>query len=323
MKFSKIYVLLALLVGVACTDSEPEIEINDTNFPFRLQFGNKEGADLPDAEDYDVEIEFADFLGDLPSDKIVLTYSLSGEGDFAGIAIDEVAYEYEDENLECVFIREASFDGNTITIPVDADLGTVPEKIEIVLTFNLTGDEATEGTIEFEITDLTTNADVLFNAISTFEYEILDNDLAGEWVFVFNESSYDEFVAVLGIVSTDLVELDKATINEDMEMVVEFEFEEMKFEIETTETESKCEDGETEDSEIAVEIEANYEAEDGEFEFEGEYVNEDGEALDYLMTGEYTIDEETGNLTLTITKIINEDGDVIFDDTYALTLERD
>lgn len=321
MKLKNIYVFVVILLAVACNDSAPGVEINDNDFPFRLQLGSEEGADLPDAEDYDVEIEFADFLGDLPSDEIVLSYSLGGEGDFENVTIDEVVYEYEDG--DCVFVVEVPFDGSTITIPVDPILGTVPEGIEIVLAFNLAGDEATDGAIEFEITGITSEADVLFNAISTFEYEILDNDLAGEWKIEFDEAGYDEFVSVLGLVSPDLVSLDKADINEDMEMKVEFEFEEMKFEIETTETEIECEDGEEEETEVAIEIEADYDAEDGEFELEGEYENEDGEVLDYLLKGEYAIDEVTNQLTLIITSIVNQDGDILFDDSYSLVLEAD
>ena len=60
MKISKLYFLIALLISAACTDSEPEIEINDENFPFRFQYGSVEGADLADAEDYDVDIEFGE-----------------------------------------------------------------------------------------------------------------------------------------------------------------------------------------------------------------------------------------------------------------------
>ena len=329
MKISNIFFLITLLFTVACTDGEPEIEVMDENFPFRLQFGSEEGAALPNAEDYDVDIEFADYLDDLPSEQIVLTYSLSGEGDFAGVTIDEILYEYEGEfqGVECVYEREIIFDGSTITLPVDPDMGTVPEEFKIVLAFNLTGDEAADGSVEFEIAGLTTGADVLFNAITTFEYEILDNDLAGEWVAELNgESDFSNLVAALGTISSDLAALDFSEINADLEVKFEFEFEEMKMEIELEEEEevTECENGEseTEMENLVVEIEAEYDAEDGEFELEGSYFNEDEEELDFLMTGEYT-KETDATITFTIINIINEDGDVLFDGSYSFTIEED
>jgi len=319
MKLIHISTLITLLLFAACTESEPGVEINDENFPFRLQYDSEEGAALADAEDYSIEIEFADFIGDLPAEEITLSYELSGEGDFANASIDEVIYEYEDD--DCVFVREVAFDESTITIPVDADLGTVPEGIEIVLAFNLASSEASDGEIAFEVTGVISPENVLFNAINTFEYEILDNDFAGEWVAVLADEN--DF---LGPISTDLAGLSFSEINPDLELTFEFEFEEMKIEIELTEEEevTECEDGEveTEIENVVIEIEAEYDAEDGEFEWEGSYFNEDGEELDFLAAGDYTI-EPGGNIVLTITNIVNEDGDVLFDGSYTLTLEED
>jgi hypothetical protein len=323
------YIIFGTIVTLfsACALEEPEVQAEVENYPFRLEM-DQEGADLADAEDFGAEISFADYLGDLPGTPIVLTYELSGKEDFSNVAIDEIIYEYEDDD-ECVFERTVDFTASTITIPVDSDLGTVPESIEVVFAFNLTGDEAQDGGFEFVITGLQSDANVLFNDVSTFEYGILDNDAAGAWTLsVENADEFNAFKEVFAPVSADLSELQFEDITG--EIAFEFEFEEVKIVVELNETEevTVCEEG-VESSEIEnviVEIEAEYEAEEGELVFEGSYFTEDGEELDFILETEYTFDL-SGNLSITFLSLIDEDdfeeGEELYTGSVSINIARD
>lgn len=322
MKLNKI--LYIALVGLfsACAFDEPETSIQDTDFPLRLQI-DEEGADLADAEDYDLEISFADYIGDLPATEITLTYELGGEGDFSGVEIDEIIYEYEDD--DCVFEREITFTGSTITIPVDPDLGTVPEAFEIKVAFGLPEDtEAEDGGFTLAITGISTSENVVFSDANEFEYEILDNDAAGAWVLELDEAGFNSFKELFGSVSPDLAELSFSDITGEVKF--EFEFEEVKIEIELAEEEevTECEDGEieTEMTNLIVEIEAEYDAEDGEIEFEGSYFTEEGEELDFIAEAAYEM--VGGDLIITFGKLVDEDhfedGDELFSGEAPFTL---
>jgi hypothetical protein len=303
--------LVAVLSAASCADNELEVLPNDSNFPFQLVLDTDEGGDLADAEDYGLEITFADYLGELPNQPIVITYELKGEDSFAGnVEIDEVIYEVEVG--DCVFERELAFNtsARTITIAPDRDLGTIPESIEVV--FELPGEDDTEGGFEFEIKSIQTNAaNVVLGDPAKFEYEVLDNEVAGEWELEFDtKAQFDEFKNVFRVISADLGDTDFADI--DGKVVLEFEFAEAQFEIELNEEEEVCEDGETDTENKTVEIETEYDADDGELELEGshEIIGDDGEVedeLDFVIEAEYEIDEDEETLTLTITKIIDED----------------
>jgi len=326
MKIKNIIWVACTTLLAACALDEPDVKVEDDNFPLRLLI-DEEGADLADAEDYAIEISFADYLDELPANEITLTYELSGEGDFEAAIIDEIRYEYEDD--DCVFIREVAFTANTITIPVDTDMGTVPEAIEIVVLMNESDDDATEGEFKLEITDLESAADVLFSAANEFEYEILDNDFAGEWVLeIENEEEFASFQEILGTVSTDLSELSFEDITGEVKL--EFEFEEMKIEVELAEEEevTECEDGETETEleNLVIEIEADYDAEDGELELEGSHFNEDGEELDFIITAEYELGDNDDAI-MTISSIVDEDqfeeGEELFSGNISFILTKD
>lgn len=301
----------AALVVASCADNELEVLPNDGNFPFQLILDTDEGGDLADAEDYGLEITFADYLGELPSTPITITYELKGEDSFAGnVSIDEVIYEVEVG--DCVFERELAFNANTstITIAPDKELGTIPESIEVV--FELPGEDDTEGGFEFKIKSIQAgSANVVVGQPSAFEYEVLDNDVAGEWELEFDtKAHFDDFKSVFGRISADLAETKFEDI--DGAVVLEFEFAEAQFGIELNEEEEVCEDGETDTENKTVEIEAEYDADDGELELEGshEIIGDDGEVedeLDFVIEAEYEIDEDEETLTLTITKIIDED----------------
>jgi len=308
------YLFLAFVLA-SCVDSELAVKPKDEDYPFRLILDTDEGGDLADAEDYGLEISFADFIGDLPSEPITLTYEIEGVGSFDGVvAIDKVVYEVEVD--DCVYERELDFDpvAKTITITEDNDLGSLPEAFEVV--FLLPGVEDTEGGFTFEITDLqTTNENVIVGEPSQFEYEVLVNELAGEWVWELeSEDDLNEFKEVFSSISPELNDLELTDILDDdgRFIRIQFEYGEMKFEIELVEEEEVCVEGEIETENLQLEIEAEWDAEEGELELEGSHliIGDDAEIeneLDFIVSATYVLDELNGTIALTFLKIIDED----------------
>ncbi len=309
------YLFLAFAFA-GCADNELGVEPNDENFPFRLILDADEGGDLADAEDYGLEIKFADFIGDLPSETILVTYEIEGEDSFEGVVeIDKVVYEVEID--DCTYERELDFDpiAKTISITEDADLGALPEAFEVV--FILPGEDDTEGGFKFTIANIqTANENVVLGEPSEFEFEVLDSELAGEWIWeLASEDDLDDFKEVFGSISPDLNDLTLDDILEDdgeKIIRVQFEYGEMKFEIELVDEEEVCEEGETETENSQLEIEAEWDAEDGELELEGSHliIGDDDEIeneLDFVVSAEYEVNEIDETITLTFFKIIDED----------------
>lgn len=311
----KIYSLfiVMLVVAAACGDNDLGVNPKNENYPFRIVMDAEEGADLPDAEDYGIEVAFADYLGNLPNEPITLTYEISGlEDDMAGaVEVDNVVYEVELE--DCVYERELDFtaDGLTGTIVVspDPDLGSVPESFEVVVT--LPGFDGAAGSFTFSITSLQGPANVILGLPATFEYEVLDADVAGEWELgIGSEEEFETFREVFGTLNAELAALEYADITG--KVTAEFEFGEMKFVIELADEEevTTCEDGvsETEVENKVIELEAEYDAEDGELSLEGSHEVEDDGAvveLDFIVEAEYSVDGS--ELVITFFRIIDED----------------
>jgi len=106
----------------------------------------------------------------------------------------------------------------------------------------------------------------------------------------------------------------------------------MKFEIELVEEEEICEDGETEFEHKQLEIEAEWDAEDGELVLEGSHfiIGEDGEIedeLDFIVESLYEIDEVGEIVSLTFSKIIDEDnfseGEELFASEKTFSFKKD
>lgn len=328
-----LFFLSCLFILTQCADNELEVTPHDTDFPYQLILDAEEGADLPDAEDYDLEVTFADYLPGkgLPADEVVLSYEIKDmEDDFeGGVEIDKIVYEVEMD--DCVYERELDFtqDGTTgtITLTVDPDLNTVPETFEII--FVLPGQDDTEGGFVFEITDIETDGNIRLGFPREFEYKVLDADVAGEWELeLATEEEFEQFKSIFAPLNPELEELTFSDITG--KVVAEFEFEEMKFVIELTETEevTECQDGEseTEEQNKEIEIEADYEAEDGELVIEGDHFifGDDGEIeneLDFECEAAYEIDGD--DLIITFFKVIDEDhyeeGDELFANSTGLT----
>ncbi len=306
MKLNILFLSLATLF-VACDGSNPDVEPNDNNFPFRIILDTDEGAALASEEDYALEIKFADYLGNLPNTPININYTFSDvEGSFIGVVeIDEIIYKVEIE--DCEYEREIDFTDTQIMLMPDNDLGHVPEEFEIV--FKLPALDDTEGGFAFSLTDLSSSANVLLNIGEQFEFEVLENELAGEWVLdLSSEEKFENFKSVFSGLNAQLAALTFADITG--EAVLELEYAEGKIEIELTnpEVETICEDGETEEEEIHLELEFEWDGEDGELEFEGSYeVEEDDliEELDFVIEAEYEIDND--QLIISFFKIIGED----------------
>ncbi len=316
---TKLSIALVTLLAFSCADNTLDEEPLDDNFPFQIVLDAEEGGDLPDAEDYAVELKFADYLPDLdlPNTTITLAYQITDlEDDMVGsVSIDKIVYEVVVD--DCVYERELDFttsaDGLTgvITIPPDPDSGYVPESFEIV--FVLPGADDTEGGFKVEFSDLQSSENLLLGSPNVFEYSVLDNEIAGEWELeIETEEDFEQFKEVFGPLNSELENLTFEDITG--KLTAEFEFEEMKFVLELAETEevTTCEDGETE-TEIEnkeLEIEADYDAEESEVEFEGshEIINDDGlveDELDFIAEANYQRDVET--LVLTFFTIIDED----------------
>ncbi len=321
---------VTLTAFMSCADNSLEEKPNDNNFPFQLLLDAEEGADLADAEDYSIEVKFADYLPDavLPVSNITIDYTITDlEDDMVDrVAIDKIIYEVEKD--DCVYEREIPFTVNndglsgTLTLSRDEDLKSVPTSFEVILT--LPGDDETKGSFKFELSNLKSSEHVILGSPNVFEYEVLDNDAAGEWELEFNnEEEFEAFKSIFAPLNTDLENINFADITGKVK--AEFEFEEMKFEIELTEEEevTTCEDGESE-TEIenkVIEIEAEYEAEDGELTLEGSHVivNDDGveeKELDFIIESEYEINEDEETITIHFLKVVDEDhfkeGDELF-----------
>lgn len=336
-KIYKLVLIGSLFLAVSCADNALDVTPKDANFPFQLILDTDEGGDLADAEDYGIEIKFADYLGNLPSETITLSYAIEAEDSFEGIVeIDKVVYEVEID--DCVYERELAFDpiAKTITVVQDQDLESLPESFEVIVL--LPGADDTEGGFSFTITSIqSSNTNIVVGEPSTFDYEVVDNDVAGEWIWELTSADdFESFKEVFAIVSPDLAELNFEDILEDegvRTIRVQFEYGEMKFELELAEEEEICEDGELDTENKQLEIEAEYDAEDGELVLEGSRLvlnEDDGEIedeLDFIVEASYEIDEESGHIVLTFVKVIDEDnyeeGEELFTGVRSFTFIKD
>jgi hypothetical protein len=326
MKIYQIALLLSAFAVTRCAENELSVSPKDNSFPLQLIVDADEGGDLADAEDYGLEIKFADFIGDLPTETITLGYELDGEESFTDqVKVDKVIYEVEID--DCIYERELDFDpiAKTITLSKDADLETLPEAFEVV--FELPGVDDTEGGFSFTLTSIqSANSNIVVGEPSTFEYEVLDHELAGEWIWELgSEEDLEDFKEVFGVISPELMDLAYEDILEDdgtRIIRLEFEFGEMKFEIELAEEEEFCEEGEIETDNKQLEIEAEWEAEDGELVLEGSHfiIGDDGEIedeLDFIVEAFYELDEIEDQVILSFVKIIDEDNFVDGEELFA------
>src|SRR5688572_20926770 len=189
------YLLLSFVLTVAgCADNELAVEPNDKAFPLRLILDTDEGGDLADAEDYGLEVAFADFIGDLPEGTITVDYEISDLTDdmVGAVEIDEIVYEVDDTEFELNFTPSA--DGLTGTITLnDPVTGELPEEFEIV--FKLPGEKGVffaEGGFKFSLSNVQADgSNVILGSPYEFEYEVLDHELAGSWVVEYDNA--DDF----------------------------------------------------------------------------------------------------------------------------------
>ncbi len=339
---TRIFLLLAVATMLSCADNSFEEYPNDDDFPFQLVLDSEAGSDLADAEDLDVEIKLADYLPNrkLPIGPVTLKYSITDlEGDMIGnVVIDKIVYEVELN--DCTYEREIDFTSGangltgSISIMADEDLGSIPESFEII--FTLPGLDETEGGFKVEFSDLQSSENIQLGFPNVFEYEVLDNEIAGEWETELTSSEeFDNFKAVFGSINPELDKLNFEDITGKVK--AEFEFEEMKFILELIETEeiTTCEDGETETEteNKVIEIETEYDAEDGEIEFEGTHIilNDEGaveDELDFIIKAAYTNTPDE-KITYSFFSVIDEDnfseGEELFrnDNGFSFTFVKD
>jgi hypothetical protein len=324
---------------IGCVDNTLDVVPNSDPFPLQLTLDTDEGGDLADAEDVGIEITFADHLGELPNVPVTIHFTIEDlEDDMVGaVEIDKIMYEVELD--DCIYERELEFEANglsgTITLAPDEDLASIPGSFEVVLT--LPGLDETKGSFVFSITKIESSANVELGYPRSFEYEVLDSDVAGEWQFsIDDEAAFESFKEVFGPLNHELDALSFGEITGSV--TAEFEYGEMKFIVELAEEEevTECKDGEGETETVnkVIEIEADYDAEDGEVEFEGGHfiVGDDGEIedeLDFIIEAEYEIDEVSGAIEFSFHKVIDEDnfseGEELFanESGYKFTFFKD
>lgn len=331
------FIVAGVLAG--CVDNSLDIIPNSDAFPLQLVLDEEEGGDLADAEDVAIELTFADHLGELPNVPVTIHYSIEDvEDDMVGaVNIDKVVYEVEVD--DCLYERELEFqtDGlvGTFSLMPDQDLGRIPDTFEVILT--LPALDATTGGFVFNITKVESSANLALGYPRSFEYEVLDNEVAGEWQFeISDEETFERFMEVFAPLNAGLAEI---SIDDITGLVTaEFAYGEVKFTVELVEEEeiTECKDGEVETETVnkVIEIEAEYDAEDGEIELEGSHfiLGDDDEIegeLDFIIEAEYTIDEVTGTIDLSFFRVIDEDnfseGEELFasEDGYKFTFYKD
>ncbi|MCI0751406.1 MAG: hypothetical protein L0Y35_06175 [Flammeovirgaceae bacterium] len=324
--------IFILLVTTQCAENKLEETPADENYPFRLILDADEGGDLADTEDYDLEVTFADFIGELPEETVTVNYSITNLTDdmIDAVSIDEIVYEDEDGDEHSLDFT-ASVDGLTGTITLnDPDTGTIPESFEIV--FTLPGVEETffaAGSFTFSLSNLVAGgANMILGTPYEFDYEVLDHELAGSWKYeIETEEQLNAFKDVFASLSPELETLEFVDIlnGTSLEVEAEFEFEELNLKLAYSDTNNE---------EVEIEIEGDYDFEEGELEVEGSHliIGDDGEIedeLDYSIEAAYEIDELNSLLTLQLFVILDEDhfkqGDeLFFSEAGALfTFEKD
>jgi hypothetical protein len=331
--------LIVACALIGCVDNSLDVVPDSDQSPLQMILDEEDGGDLSDAEDFGIEVTFADHLAALPNVPVTVYFTIGDLEDdmIDAVEIDKVVYEVELN--DCTYERELEFNADglsgTITLSPDEDLKTIPESFEVVLT--LPGLDETEGSFVFSITKVESSANVELGYPRSFEYEVLDSDVAGEWEFeIEDEETFESFKEVFGPLSDELDAISFEDITGSI--TAEFEYGEMKFIVEIAEEEevTECKDGEEETETLnkVIEIEAEYDAEDGDIEFEGSHfiLGDDGEIedeLDFIIEAVYEIDEVTGVIEFSFFKVIDEDnfsdGEELFSNEsgYKFTFTKD
>ncbi len=300
--------LFALLGLQSCAKNDLAENPKDANFPFRLVLDTDKGGDLPDAEDYGLEIKFADFIGTLPRTPVSVDFEISDlTGDMVGaVEIDEIVYEDEEgeEHSLDFTVRDGGRSG-TIFLN-DPVTGIIPAEFEVV--FKLPGEEGVffaTGSFRFALSNLQAGgANVVLGSPREFEYEVLDHELAGSWKFeIDDEEGLRTLKEAFGGLNADLRALGFSDVmpGEPVEVEIEFEYEEVKLVIVYIDRSGE---------EAEIEIEGEYDFDDGEIKIEGSHLvfAKDGQIegeLDFVLEGAYHV--SGGVLTLRVIRIIDED----------------
>ena len=340
MQFKNIKTALLLSVICflsACVDDElvlPQDGENEELFILALEAD--EGGISEAETDFGLEIEFQDYFGELPEAEVVINFMIADlEGFNLGTSDDqlhikEVIYEIDDcteGELDFTF----NVDGTgTITLAPDPEIGMI-EAFEIVfnLPFETVLDDGEEEDVAlldddieneedrsfvFEITSVSSDNEYIdFNPVRTFEFSLLDDEtIMTKWELDIEDPAvFETFKEALAPINSELANLN---YDEVEGITFEFEYEEMKIEIELVELEDEPDDCDPTDfSNKVIEIEADYDAEDGELELEGSYLifnEEDGELeeeLDFILKALYAIDLEEEAIILTFQSLEDED----------------
>ncbi len=351
-------IVLAGFFLTSCVDEEFDYPIDgESEELFILSLDADKGGAYESETDYGLEIAFIDYFGELPEAEVIISFQLKdAEGFDIGpddnhLHIKEVIYEIDDcteGELAFTFNNDGS---GTITLVPDAEIGMI-ESFEIVfsLPFEVVVEDGEEEDVAilddniqneddrgfaFEITAIeSSNQSIAFNPLNEFEYSVLDDEtITAEWVLnISEEEQFNQFKEAFSYVSFDLQSLEYDEVDE---IKFEFEFEELAIKVTLKELEDEPTDCDlTEFDNKEIEIEAEYDADDGELELEGSFFvfnEDDGEIedeLDFILKAIYSLDQTENTLTITIQSLedqdnFNEEAHFSADNAFTLKLTKD
>lgn len=323
LKISLIFLFTILMSGCYEQDLQP---VTEEDFPLQILLDANEGGTYESEDSYGLKVTFDGSVdevvnengeviagspggtrGPAATDLVVefMIENLEGLNLGADLAIDEVIYEIDDCTEGSAAFTLNNDGSGTFTIPAGV------EEVEIVFSLDdAVIDNDIENTedkgFEMMLTGIQgAPEDVLLNINNVFEYSVLDDEsVFNEWIMDHtNAGLLDNFIALFSPVSEDLESLTAADIEE---VIFEYGYEEVKIVVVLAETEMVEECGETEEENLELEIEGEFEAEEGEIEMVLE--NADGDEFTY--SGDYEVSQGPLGLSLTISGE-DEDGEEV------------
>lgn len=320
-----ILVAIALLMLNSCYEQDLQ-PVTEEDFPLQILLDLNEGGAYESDDDFGLNVSFDGGVDEITDQNgEVITGSPGGtrgpastdlvvefvienlEGLTLGtdVTIDEVIYEIDDcteGSADFTFNNDGT---GTFTIPAGV------EEVEIVFALD---DSAIDNDIEntedkgFELT-LTgiqgSPAGVLLNINNVFEYTVLDDEAVfNEWTLDHEDADLlNDFISTFSPV---LEELEGLTSSEIDEIIFEYGYSEVKILVVLTETEMVEECAETDEVNLELEIEGEFEVEDGEIEMVLE--NADGDEFTY--SGTFLVTQGPLMLSLTL-EGEDEDGELV------------
>jgi len=338
----KLFVITALsVVGMAGCYDQAIHPVTEEAFPLKVVLDVTEGGTYESEDEYGLEVTFdggvdpvedenGEIIAGSPegtrgpfSKDITVMFKLKdAEGIVIGSEVSLSEVKYVDPADECNELEAAfTFNGDgsgSFTIPQQV------EKVELVFSLddgavddNLVNDDDRSFVLEMTGLSGATGNEVILDINNEFEYKVLDDeDIFTEWVLDHtNPDALSAFITLFSPVNEDLESLIADDINE---IKMGFEYDEVKIVVELVETEMEEECGEIEEKNLEIEIEGEFEVEDGAIEIDFENADED----EFAYEGSYTVTQGDPNLLGITLSGEDEDGEEVAPST-SLTLDQD